>query len=944
MVTTRTKVGGFGTLAASIAATSPRVLVLSAPPGYHKTRLARTYAARVGTFVACDLRAAADGDVSGSIIDALVAGDEARAARSAADRLARRPNTTSATDRELLRREWTIAATPELFMFRDTDGLLATPRGAETVAEILAACPPGRTVALVTRASLPPRLQQSVQRHGPMTLDSAALAVPEEDVIERGAALSLAKKIAVSVYELAAGSPLAAELLLWLAAHQNAHELIADAASVSADARLAFAVHRTIVALDENVRDALAVTAILRTASHMDLVRVVGERCDDAVFARLTGLAFVDVDEQRASVHPEATALLLARFAPGVKEQYERTLRVLTGDGAYLEAARVAIDAGEPVRAAAIIDAAPPYTAAPVPIGTYQRVIDRIDRDLITRYPNIWVATIPHRSFAVDPATYIREAETVYYCLSSRASRDQRAAVLMLLASAYVNAGRLEEANSLVDEALHGFASEPVPARAAILNFEASVRGIEGRFTLARSLASEAARIAPDGFGENQTLHYIDAHEAAYRGKQGRVTVIIDELLRRRRDEALPLYIAYVAASGAIFSWANGDDGSLARYLTALEDVITPGLQAGFAPLLDAARGRPLDFHYDEPWPVVTAMAQLYRMGRAEKSDEAREAALLAVAAADTKRDPYLQVLSHVALSQLDASTCTDDLQTAARIASTVESPELQDAIAALARGDRARMLEPLVSRRIRRARSVPDTITTVGLLDARVLRGREEVKLTEKEFELLAFLASTRGSVSRDRIGESLWDHLDPEEWRNNFKVTVYRIRSKLHERNVIVADGLGFRLGPAVRVDLLEAETIVRERAGRALDDMTRTYLRRIVETFRAAVIAKYERYSWGQGLLVRTVDVVCRAGMAVAADQYARDDFDDALATVARVSETDPFNESAAKLAVRILLARGDRDRARREYHRFTSELAKEYGAVPSETFDELLRSAP
>jgi DNA-binding SARP family transcriptional activator len=943
-VITRNKVGAaFETLAASLTAAAPRVLVLSAPPGYRKTRLARTYAARVGRFVACEVRAAADGDVSRSIIDALVAGDEARAARSAADRLARRPDATSAADREVLRREWGIAGPPELFTFHDMGGVLATPRGAEALAEVLATCPPGRSIAIVTRTPLPPRLQHSMQRHASMTLGTADLAVPGQDVTERAAALGLAKETGAAVYEIAAGSPLVAELLLWLATHENPNQVIADAASVSTEARLAFAVHRTIVALDENARDALAVTAILRTASHVDLVRVIGERCDDAVFARLSGLGFVDVLDGRASVHPEAVALLFARFAPTVKEQYERALRVLTGDGAYLEAAQVAVDAGEPVRAAAIIDAAPPYTAAPVPIGAYQRVIDRIDRDLITRYPNIWVATIPYRSFAVDPATYIREAETVHYCLPARASRDQRAAVLMLLASAYVNLGRLEDADALVHEALHGFALEPSAARAAILNFEASLRGIEGRFTAARSLASEAARIAPDGFGENQTLHYIDAHEAAYRGKHDRMTVIVDELLRRRRDEALPLYLAYVAASGAIFSWAHGDDASLDRYLTVLEDVITPGLEAGFAPLLDAARGRPLDFRHDEPWPVVTAMAQLYRMGRAESAEEAREAARLAAAAADSRRDPYLQVLAHIALSQLDVNIRTGELTTAARIAALMETPELQAAVAALARSDPALMLESLVSGRIRRDRNTPDTVITVSLLDARVLCGREEIKLTEKEFELLAFLASTRGSVSRDRIGESLWDHLDPEDWRNNFKVTVYRIRSKLRERHAIVADGLGFRLGPAVRVDLLEAETVVREHADRALEDVTRTYLRQIAETFRAAVVAKYERYSWGQALLARMGDVVCRAGMAVAVDLYARDRFDDALAMVARVSEADPFNESAAKLAVSILLARGDRDGARREYQRFTTELAREYGATPSETFAELLRSA-
>ena len=175
-------------------------------------------------------------------------------------------------------------------------------------------------------------------------------------------------------------------------------------------------------------------------------------------------LPFVERDGDRVAVHPEIAALLRTRFEPLVKALYERILHVLAGDGAYVEAARLALEAGDVVRAAAMIDAAPPYTAAPVPLGEYERIIDRIDRSLITRFPNLWIATIPYRSFSVDPLTYMREAETVYFCLPAASSADQRAAALMLLASAYTNAGRAAESEQLIEDALHDFAAERSPA------------------------------------------------------------------------------------------------------------------------------------------------------------------------------------------------------------------------------------------------------------------------------------------------------------------------------------------------------------------------------------------------------------------------------------------------------------------------------------------------
>lgn len=917
-------------LAALIAEQRPSVVGLCAPPGYRKMALLRSIVPPLGRTITCDLGTPdSDPDPAWSITQTLAARDPDRAARAAADRLAQRRATAELTSRDALRAEWEIEAGPELIVFRDSSSMLTSPRSAELLAELLAGFPGSRTIGIASRAPLPPTLRALADRRRWLVVGPEDLALRLDETLAHGRDAGLSEESSAEIHAIAGGWPLVTELLLRSATTDP--NVLEAARTVPRTALFGYAVHRTVARLDADVRDALIVTAILGEARHLALIRILGDRCDDAVFAKLSTSALAEEHDGAASVHPEVHELLRNRFRPHYAELYERALRALTGDRAYVAAARVALREGDAEQAAAIVDAAPPYTASPVPIAAYQMIIDRIDRAMITRFPNLWIATIPYRSFAVDAASYVREAETIYFCMPATADRDHRAAVLMILASAYVNFGRTEDADALIEEALAGFAGEASRARASILNFAASVRGIEGRFEAARALAAEAAQVSEDAFGESQTLLYIDAHEAAYRGRQQRAVVILDELLRRRKAQALPLYIAHAAVSGAIFSWASGDDHNFERYLNALEDVLTPGIEPMFGPVVDAARGRPVRFSQEQPWPSFAALAYIYRAGKAENTTDAREAARAAVRAADARRDPYLQVLARAESYLTGSESPGDDAAALARVARTIESPELHAAVDALIAHRPAGMLETLV-RRVARQDARTEAAIAVELLTGRVLMRGAEVRMTDKEFELLALLASTRGALSRERIGEALWEHLEPEEWRNNLKVTVYRIRKKVGRHDVIVTNGAGFRLGQHVDVDVRLAETLVRSSSARS--DATRAEFRTILERFTAgSAAARYDGYGWGYQLLARIGDLVCRAGEALAGDALLRGAGEEALWAADRIREVDPFNEVACEVRVRIAVERGNLASARQEFKRFSDALAKELGGTPS-----------
>jgi DNA-binding SARP family transcriptional activator len=231
----------------------------------------------------------------------------------------------------------------------------------------------------------------------------------------------------------------------------------------------------------------------------------------------------------------------------------------------------------------------------------------------------------------------------------------------------------------------------------------------------------------------------------------------------------------------------------------------------------------------------------------------------------------------------------------------------------------------------------------TIELVMGRVVRDGVPVQLSDKEFELLALLGFSRTPLTRDRIGEALWDHLDPEEWPNNLKVTLSRLRAKLGVRDAVVLGGGEYRLSRSIEVDLPRAESLVRQSSSGELDDAKRGELQRILAAL-AGVPGRYERFAWAHALTARLTDLVVTAGAVLAADAFARKEYDDALGYAAEIRQVDPFSEIACEMTIRTLLAQGDLDAARRELRRYTAVLANELGMPPSKRLLDLFRPEP
>lgn len=213
-------------------------------------------------------------------------------------------------------------------------------------------------------------------------------------------------------------------------------------------------------------------------------------------------------------------------------------------------------------------------------------------------------------------------------------------------------------------------------------------------------------------------------------------------------DIAMPL-VRMLEREGYVVSWT--DDGASALSHLAAEHVDVAILDLGLPDMdgLEVCK-RARDAGFEGGIMIVTA--------RAEELDR--------VVGLDCGADDYLAKPFSVA--------------------------ELQARVRALLRRSAPRRPAPV---------AVPDPgLLRVDVAARRVFSGGREIRLTTKEFDVLALLDVTRDAVvSRQRLMDQVWDH----NWYGSTKtldVTVGRLRQKLVDagvqEKVVTVRGVGFRL----------------------------------------------------------------------------------------------------------------------------------------------------
>jgi len=235
------------------------------------------------------------------------------------------------------------------------------------------------------------------------------------------------------------------------------------------------------------------------------------------------------------------------------------------------------------------------------------------------------------------------------------------------------------------------------------------------------------------------------------------------------------------------------------------------------------------------------------------------------------------------------------------------------------------------------RPKAVRETVSTGTRLT--LLNGFElvcdgvTVPLPMSAQRLVAFLALRRRPALRGYVAGTLWLETSEERAHANLRSTLWR----LHRCNqdLVEAKGHQLVLGPRVRVDLLEAETLARG----ALDDTLAGGLDALPDVLGVDLLpdwyddwALIEREQFRQ-LRLRALDALCER---LTCDGR----FGEALELGLSALAGEPLRESAHRALVRAHLAEGNIGEAIRQYELCRSLLGEKLGVEPSQQMDRLL----
>jgi DNA-binding SARP family transcriptional activator len=213
----------------------------------------------------------------------------------------------------------------------------------------------------------------------------------------------------------------------------------------------------------------------------------------------------------------------------------------------------------------------------------------------------------------------------------------------------------------------------------------------------------------------------------------------------------------------------------------------------------------------------------------------------------------------------------------------------------------------------------------------------------SRKARTLLALLAVRRGKlVPADLIAEALWGDAPPSRSAENVATLVSRLRTALGPELVLGGRG-GYRLGPAVRVDLDEAAELVTE-AERRLAGREPALARIAAERARGllegtGVLPEEPDALWAEPARADHAQLLRKSRYAAGEAALEARDAGAARVAAEAAARDDPLDEVAWRLLMRAEAAAGEPVRALAAYERLRAALAGELGVDPSQETREV-----
>lgn len=213
------------------------------------------------------------------------------------------------------------------------------------------------------------------------------------------------------------------------------------------------------------------------------------------------------------------------------------------------------------------------------------------------------------------------------------------------------------------------------------------------------------------------------------------------------------------------------------------------------------------------------------------------------------------------------------------------------------------------------------------------------------KALELLALLASCPEGLTRDQILDALWPEEDPARTGDRLRQCLRQIRQRLGgEEGTTVADWVDerLRLDEAVVWSDVRAFEAALEEARVAGEPERADRLRRAVVLYSGAFCEGHS-YEWTLPVQERLRREFLEASAELAKALLGSGQHDQALRSLDRGIEEDPFAEHLYRLAIEIEGMRGRPAEARNRYEKLRRLLEDELGGEPSEETESAYREA-
>ena len=198
---------------------------------------------------------------------------------------------------------------------------------------------------------------------------------------------------------------------------------------------------------------------------------------------------------------------------------------------------------------------------------------------------------------------------------------------------------------------------------------------------------------------------------------------------------------------------------------------------------------------------------------------------------------------------------------------------------------------------------------------------------LRARELELLIALV-TRGDIAgRDTFLESLWPGVARTHASAALRTTIHRLRQHLGDPNAVVNES-GYRLAESVRVDIHEADRVLRNvNSSCEPEPSVQARLRDLFRAFDVDLPRLYDDWVWFDRVRPNLIALRRRVGIQVAQTNLRLRRFGEAVDIAERLLHYDAGDEPALELLVQALIGGGKLVEAKHQVRRFAAPISPE-----------------